>query len=470
MKWSHPELGDIEQMPVENQRWKGWKHLHEPRERWDGLLGFEDGVLLSRAKANGCPRRGWAHVGDRSERLAHSCVACMHRHHDRWWREAYGQALLDPRTVHGRSRRRGRPMLFASPRGIFIVLTAGGGRKVNTVYRPHPLGRSVLKTDRDFHDQALRRFEKETGVSTRDLNTGLARELRGPADVWLLALDVGAAQAGPGDIDQAMLDGAVERIRSAPHEWLDEARPDPEEVLSALEAALDESADPDDVVTVSAGVEDALVVLAAMGEVERRARLLESALDLVGWAPPAWLDLEPLARARVAESRGDVQMWWSGVVEACEGLEVSEAPIHDGGVPTTSTARLFAPSWWERWRAALEGVGARVRELVHPAAAGWELGAAQMSAAAGAWSVTPGRPLPRGARVFIVDADEPDGVDVTPDYEAGEPIWLLEQPGQEARIIVLTGGGSEASLAAALEAARGAEGAQVEVVRVTRPA
>lgn len=465
MKWNHPELGDIGEMREREQELKGWKHLYDPLERWEQLIGVSAETLHSQARANGCgewrrPLQGEWHPG-----LSRSCRRCLFRHHDQLWRDAYGEALLDPRSRIGRDRFwTGNPVVLASPRGVWLVLRLNGERVFNA-FRPHPPGRGVDWEEEDFAAEADRRFERNTGASMRDRSQLLQRQLKRPVDAWHLALAVAAAQLDPQPADAEALRDAIARLGALPRSVREEALPARGDLLDALEAVLDErNEELEDTTNVVLAMEDALVATEVLLGEGEAIQLQEALEGLVAWAPEAWLGLQPVVEARAQETAGAAQSWWRTVGETLSALELGGVqPIH---VPDSPLARLLtAPPWWERLTKKFSSLA---HGLVEPVALGIDVGVAQLGSDDELWEVT-GPELPAGVQLFVVDAKNPDGDPVTEDLVEKGPFWQLEVPGQEAYVVWIEGVSPCPDLVSALEQASRSPGARVQVALVSRP-
>ena len=465
MKWRHPQLGEVSEMQPEEQEVKGWKHLYDPLERWDQLFDTAIEKLHSQARANGC--REWRRrlKGMRHPRLARACRGRLHRHHDEFWRAAYAEALMSPESRIGKDRFwEGNPTVLASPRGVWLVLTPDGGRVFNA-FRPHPPGQGVNWEEHDFAAQAYRRFMQNTGTAMSDRSQQLQRVVTRPVDAWHLALVVGSALADPQPVEADALRDAMTRLRGLSESVRRAALPTQEDLLDALEGALDESSeDLEDATTAVLSVENALVAYELLLG-EAAAKQLHLVVEgLVAWAPESWLGLETAVAARREETVGVAQAWWETVDEVLAAILVSQAETVHSSVSTLAD-RLTTPPWWESWA---ERMSAVPHVLVKPLRMGVQTHAASLGVAEEPWDVRSSG-LPHGVQLFIVDADSPEGENVTGDVEDGGAIWLLEKPGQEAYVVRIEGIPSAVDLATALSQVGKTPGAQVFVSWISRP-
>ena len=462
MKWHHPKLGEVGEMRHREQEIKGWKHLYDPQERWDQLIDVPSEKLQSQSRANGC--KDWRRGSKPAP--ARPCRACLRRHHDDLWRSAYGEALMAPASRIGRDPSwRGNPIVLASPRGIWLVLTPDG-KRVFDAFRPHPYGQGVNWKEPDFVEQTYWRFDQITGAPMRDRSLQLRREVTRPVDAWHLALVVGAALAARQPTEVDALQDAIVRLQGLPLSTRLEALPRQEDLLDGLERALDESCeDPEEATTAVLAVEDALVAYEILLGGPEAERLREAVEELVAWAPESWLDLTSVVGARRQETVGVAQAWWETVDEVLGALLVSEAEtVH---TPSSFLAeRLTAAPWWQDW---MERLAELPHRMDQPAALGLHVAASHLDVVAGPWDVSTDAPLASGVQVFVVDQEFPLGESVTKEMEQGGLFWQLENPGQEAWFVRIEGVATFGSLASALAAASQEPGAVVTVVKVSRP-
>lgn len=353
--------------------------------------------------------------------------------------------------------------MLASPRGVWLVLRRTEER-VFDAFRPHPPGKGVDWEEEDFAVEANRRFARNTGASMRDRIQQLQRQVSRPVDAWHLALAVGAVQAAPQPEDGEALRDALARLRSLPERMRREALPAREDLLDALEGVLEEGGDDvDEATEVVLAIEDALVATEVLlGEAEAT-ELHEAVEGLAAWAPEAWLGLQRVVEVRERETVGAAQAWWRTVGEVLDALELGDVqPVH---APEAQLAdALTAPRWLERWMGRLSALG---QGFAEPRTLGMHVAVARLGAEAD-WEVAASG-LPPGVQIFIVDAEHPNGEDVTEDANDGGAIWLLEEPGQEACVVRVEGIPPAADLASALEKASRTPGSRVQVSLVSRP-
>jgi hypothetical protein len=465
MKWQHPVLGFVAEMNRWCQEVKGWKHLYAPSERWEQLIDEPLELLHSQARASGCP--AWEPPGRRHPKLSEPCRRRVYYHHDQLWRDVYGAELMATTDLIGRSRRRHRPIVLASPRGVWFVLEVPAGDAVFDVYRPHKPGEGVDWTEADFAAQARGRFRRETGMMTHTLNAELARQVQRPVDAWHLALAVGAARAASlPELREALAD-AEARLGAIDPQLRRDALPHREALLDTIEQGLNDESEALEEATVAVlAAEDALVATELLAGPSEAQALRDVIEDLVAWAPQAWLGLDELVRARGGETVGVAQAWWRFVDDVLGALMVSAVePVR---VPRATLAvRLTAPPWWQGWAARLDALGERVKQLVDPGTLHWDLAAEDLSDAQGVWDLVTDRELSPTSRVYVVEGDEAE--DVTDDYVAGQPFWQLENPGQEAYVLLFDGLDRPLSLDDALRAAADDAGIMVTTLRISRP-
>lgn len=463
MNWLHPQLGEIREMHRDEQEVKGWKHLYAPQEQWEQLTGVPAETLHSQARANGCGP--WRLPEKRGHpRLGGACRSCLYRHHDRIWREAYGEALMDPRSRIGADRLwTGTPTVLASPRGVWLVLRPTGDRVFNA-FRPHQLGKKVYWSEEDFAREAERRFRNRTSTAMSDRTRQLRRQVARPADVWHLALLVAEAQADPRPEEHTAVQDALATLAALPEPLRRDALPDEAVLVDALDGLLDAPLDdPNEAIDVVLAIEDALVGTEVLLGQAEAGRLREAVEGVAAWAPASWLALQHVVDTRELEVVGVAREWWQTFSDVLAALEVGEAPrVH---APQASLVDgLTAPPWWTRWATLVAEVS---RGLLEPRALGLRVGVGHLGGA-DEWEVSVPQ-LPASTQVFVVDAEHPEGEDVSEDAWSGGAIWLLEEPGQEACVVRIDGVPRTSSLAAALAQASDDPEAQVQVSLVSRP-
>lgn len=463
MRWSRPnDIGPFDPIPSRLQPRKVWRHLHSPVEGWENLVGVALAALVTQARAAGCPP--WV-PGKYAPSLRAAGADVLRRQHDEVWADVYGPILAHPETRCGRSQADGRWVLLA-PDGVFGVVTSEAPARVWTVYRPHPLGLTVSPSEEDFRCFATERWLRETGMSTTTLRSELERREPDALGIWRLARAVGAAEgdadggvAGARDAALAWLGGAAAEARAS-------AIPDRVALLDAVEAVLaDENAD---VSGVLLDLEDAVSVTRVLAGEIAKDDLVESIGALLDWCPPELSRMSGWIAERAAQGPIAARDLWARVGDAVVGAALKELPaVHR---PATSLAAILtAPPWWERWTHELARTSQDVVRTLLAPQAGWVVAAARLSSQGGAWDVVPPPALAKsGVRVFIVHADAPSGEDVTNDLAAGQPLWELDQPGDEVRAIIVEGAAVR-SLAEAFTAAERDSAVRITVVEINRP-
>lgn len=461
MIWEHPTIGRFSSMPEGLQPGKVWRHLHSPNEQWSELVGTDTAGLRAAARAQGCPP--WRGSGDYPW-FSPACVPILREHHDRFWAEAYGRLLLDPSARCGRSKVDNRWVVLA-PRGVYGVIAPGRPSSVLTIYRPHLRGLNVRLTEEHFAYEAAARWRKETEMPTSAARSELAQRVPDTAGLWRLAKAIGETESSTEPEVVAARREAETWLRAMPPALLASAVPERAALLDDLEEALrDEDAD---VVGALLGIEDAVVVTSVLAGASARDELVSALGDLLDWAPASWSRLAALPALRQASGAVSALSFWARAADAVEAATLQALPVVHRPAATLA-AILVAPPWWQRWARELAAVGEGLAASLTPSQGGWALAVGRMSGDGGAWDVVPPGDLTAGERVFVVDAEHTDGMDVTADLVAGQPIWELERPGDEIRVIVVRGA-TPGTLAEALAAAASGAPVHLDVIELSRP-
>jgi hypothetical protein len=487
MTWSHPELGPIRQMPRRHQAEHVWCHLYDPAERWGELAPADPRELHEEAVANGCPpfRPSKRHPPfDRHARRL------LQRHHDQAYGPAYRAELELPDTRWAVKRSDPERWVARSPRAVIIIVVLNPSPWVLTAYRPLPPLPSVGWSEDDAQAQADYVFEKETGMAA-DQPTRLAQDLvrfaqaggGTPRDAWWLALAVARARAR---VQQApALEGPLKAAENALAAGLEAAR---EAISGALVAddVLDRLAEglkdehPAAAEMALSDLEDALLVLDTLELDSAASDMLERASSLLAWLPAAFTPLGAQAALRMGDlgNQGSAAALWSAVEECLEGAQLrASAPVRRPAASLVDSL-LPAPGLLDR----LAGLAARSSGT----ARGWldqQLATFDVRAPAPVmgqaaqpdlpWPLI-GQLAPSGLwlRAFVVDAEYPDGYDVTDLALApGATLWQLEQPGQVAHVVVVAASTEVPgdTLAEVLDAVEQRDDAVVLFRRLTRP-
>lgn len=454
--WMHPELGEVAELSDKAKPLKAWNHVLKVSEDWAALTGVAHAAAVSLADQAECPSWG-RHEGRVLPRgWPTTCFCCLHALHDDVWRSVYGRELMET-TKLGNQRRNPKRRMLSTPRGCIIVVQQGC---IISVYRPHPPGLNVPFSEQDFIEQADYVLDKNTGARTMTAQQALRRALDHPTPVWHVSLALGHARATGGWTEEEC-QRVQQRLKRVPAAVKASLVPSAE-LFDSLEAAQDET-DSSELEPVVDGLADWLVVTELLhGNTSARA-ILEHAAALVTLAPPAWLALQPLVTDRAAEARGVAADWWVELDEMLGALRLAEVPAVHLAEATLAQKVAAEPVWAAMW-APLQALEARAIQATRPtlAARVAELGSDS------ATGVTATGPLPDGARVFMVDAEHPEGEELTDEWEADEVIWELDHPDVPTWLVTVYGGVPGTTLAAVLEAAAADPNARVEVAPVHR--
>jgi hypothetical protein len=214
----------------------------------------------------------------------------------------------------------------------------------------------------------------------------------------------------------------------------------------------------------------AIRVLEVLGRVDDAAVLASRAADLIDWAPESWWPLSQLAAARLMNSSGNSAVFWERVQGALDALVLDALPQPEHHAADAGGWWNSVADWCRPIGALLKGFGDRLTEFGADEA-GWATAQVAMRAAGGAHSVYPPASLAgkSDVRVFVVDPREPEPVDMTSAALSRQPVWELEEAGDEIRIIVITNAPDADSLSDAIAQAKDRPASSIQVVRVSRP-
>ena len=320
-----------------------------------------------------------------------------------------------------------------------------------------------------------------------------------PEDMWRVAVLLGRAAQLPAPSEQVtVLADQASRTGLGRQALAGASRPSPADLLDILDAALLEGDDPaGPLADALLELDDLLTVLQLEGHATEAESLAAQAEALVALAPrgPAALVDWAARRAATVAAAAPAGRLWSAVASASATAVLEAVPtlrpvtgrnVHAildragaGGQrrhPIRGTARL--PELRDRL-VRLQGRG--------PAAARAWLTQQLMTLEARApapvmgrserpevpWSLV-GRVTPAGRwfRAFVIDAEYPDGYDVTHLAEApGAALWHLERPGQEAQVVLVTASVAVPgeSLAEVIDAAEQRDDAVAATKSLSRP-
>jgi len=461
--WMHPKLGRIEPIPPKLQPKKVWAHFYDPAEHWERLTthhltgmrsAAERIVGSSRAACPGLPRLG--------ARLRDPVYRLLQEHHELAYGPAYLAEMASTQTewtlgmdVQHRHR-------ACTPRGVFVVVQLDEPSWVVTAYRPHPPVQGVDWQEADFVRQARKKFEREAYMNLERMAQVAAENLARvtgarPAsvnDLWWLASAVGYGQALEDSAEVRALLPAAEADLSAVEPSLVTALVDAldwEGTLDRIAKGLEDDR-LEELESALEAAEELLVVGETLGAEEQR-RFLTQIEDLLPWLPAQWVHLVELAAARSRVFGGDRnlagELWESVADQAMGALVRASIPVVVREPAILASELLAQVPKWRRWQAQVVGLPARAAESVRvwvnrslsgirvlppaPAMGGGEQ--------AEAWEV---RGLPASgdvlARVFVVDAQNPDGYEVTDHFVPADGyLWRIDNDGDAALVIVVAG-------------------------------
>ena len=460
MTIEHDDIGSVLPLSEDWRARKTWRHFHSPTERWSALAGVDTERLRNAAPTRGCPP--WRGGGDYPS-LKQACEVHLRQEHDAKWVAVYERELTQRGTRCGPSRRGCDRFVLVSPSGVLAVVSSGPRRHLRTVFRPHPLGVSVVLTEPQRAEHAWNCWVWETGMKVPNRREQLSRELLDAGDVWLLARAVAACDVSAEEGLAAALERARQRLSAVDPTLRAQATPVAETLADRMQAALEES----DPVDALLEIEDALAVLEVLSGPLAAGAVLNELQVLLEWAPETWSAVVPIASARAGEITGVAATFWEAVEESVVAATV-HASAEPRLEPATLVGRVLPEPWWASWASRLRAIP---NAVVRPFAdlSGTHLGVGHVGHGDDAWVVRgPKEWGSPGTRVFIVDADYPMGFEVTNQATERASLWSLEQPGQRAQIIVVRGAEGR-SLDELLSAAAASTDAAVEYFEVSRP-
>lgn len=451
MRWRHPELGEVAPIKRAHQPAKVWKHLYDPAERWGQLSAADPQRLHDEAVEAGCPV---FRVSSFRPRFHWRVRRLLERHHDLAYGPAYASELGDPRTRWGPKCSDATRWVGRSPNSVVGIVAASPVVRVLTAYRPLPPIPGVGWSDEDFRRQADYVFEKETGLDptsaqrlAEELQRVHLREAATMQDCWWLALAVargrGADSVAP-EV-QVALEKAERSLASTPDalraELVRSVR------LGVLVDRLSDGlkqTEPEDVECVLSDLEDALLVLDALGAVDEVATLVEQAGSLIHWTPPEFMVLAAQARhrLRMLPGGGAAAQLWAAVEESVTGAALRDAApmlrpkarLVDLLVPDMSVLERVAAIGATGIGAGRSWLGQQLDGLVLRG----PVPIMGRDASTEPWLVRGEGTLESSLRMFAVDAEYPDGYDITALASVpGAALWQLERPGQAVTFVLV---------------------------------
>lgn len=487
MRWSHPELGLVEPIKRAHQPQKVWKHLYDPAERWESLAPINPQRLHAEAVAAGCPpfQPSGVHAPFDWRVSRH-----LQRHHDAAYEPAYSSELAADGTRWAAKWSDGGRWVARTPNAVIGVVSMTPRARVVTAYRPLPPLPGVGWGEDDFQRQADYVFEKETGMEPAALQR-LAQDLLRQAekgattvpDGWWLALSVakGRSQVAQTPELRGPLDAAEAALARLDRELGDELvrGVDRDTLLDRLAEGFKE-AEPEDAEHALSDIEDALLVLEVLDAHNEVGALLEKVSSLVAWTPADFAALARHAQQRQGTlgQTGAASAMWAAVDESLAGAEVRTTTPARRPTASLLDELVPRPSLLDRV-AAWAGQGADATGTwLSAQLAGFDvrppvpvMGGAKSTT--GPWSVVGNlAPGARRLRAFAVDAEYPDGYEVTNwTVKPGAALWQLERPGQDVVIVLVSADGAlpDGPLSELLNDARGRDDVVVATRRFTRP-
>lgn len=461
--WTHPSLGSIELIPRKLCPRKVWAHFYDLREHWERLCTVD--VASMRLEAEhivGAARASQSVLPPLAGEQSHRAMDLLLSHHDGTYAPAYASEMSSPETVWTSSMDAMRRHRALTPRAVFIVVQLGLPRSwVVTAYRPHPPVQGVDWDEAELRRHGVWYFHKETGVNVDELAPAVVQNLRRSSsppstakELWWLASAVGYGRLlrHVPEVHHAL--PAAEAILSGTStSLLEELRRalDWESLVGRLADALEE-ARPEDLEGVLAEAEELLAVAAAVGAESAAEAFCDEAEMLLPWLPAEWAHIAVRARHRVRAVAAEpslVMRLWTAVEDA--GTAALAREVAPSVRPASRLADDLIPQQprWFSWRDRIQDLATRAST----AATTWieqsieGLTIAPLAPTMGAsdrandsWALR-GRPAPGAPhfRVFVVEAEHPDGSEVTGQFteEDGE-LWRLGEH-EQALVVIIAG-------------------------------
>ena len=489
-------LGSICPIPPERCPKKVWKHLYDHRERWDRLCDGD--IAAMRAEAELIVKQARAsteelpHLPERQKtRVSELLIA----HHETVYAPTYMSELAEVETVWTPNMNAEHRHFALTPRSIFVVVQLEQPVPwVVTAFRPHPAHSTLITDEQDLQQYGRDYFERRTLMSVEELASTTARHLARFTEPpqTMMALWSLAAAVGYGRLLQHM--PAVQQVLQPAEDALGQTPPALvqalrqgfawDELLDQLSGALQETR-PEEFEHVLTSAEELLLVAESVGDAQAAAAFADEAQCLVAWMPPEWSHLGDQARWRAqvfGASAAPAGLLWQTVEEASV-----EALMRDATPTIRPAARLVdalfgAPASQPVWKERLDGLVRSLGVSADNAIAslkGWlddmigEVSLAPLAPAMGSaesqaqeWVVR-GRLVPDAPetfRAFIVDADSPEGYEVTEALTYAEDLWSMASHERACLVIIAADAPLKGqSMAEVFEGASGIAGVAVRV-------
>lgn len=363
------------------------------------------------------------------------------KHHDLAYAPAYLEDMVAPDTEWTPTMDKRFRHHALTPRSIIIAVQLEEPTSfVVTAFRPHPPTRGVRWTEAEFRRQSTYYFQTMLRTEINDIASLAAQRLTQASahpptsvqDAWWLASAVGFARLLP---EHSMLRGELSRasdllatldepLRAQLGRALDWNR-----TLGRLADGLRDDR-PESLEYALANAEELLIVAAVIDERQAATEFLANALTLLPQLPADWNHLTKPARARCSLLGGEESLpgrLWTAVVAA---------------------ATNPAPSLLHQWQRRVASLGANastaIRDWIHEGlnTVSVVTVAPAMTAApehSAGWQVR-ARPTEEldHFQAFIVDAEHPDGYEITDVFHATDGyLWQLERADETALIILV---------------------------------
>lgn len=460
--WQHAVVGEVDFLPPLCRPKKVWKHLFDPAEHWERICAQDLGAARREAEAVlGYSRKEKSelpYVDGGQWQRARQLLA---QHHDAIYGPAYQAEMNSPETRWGPMNAHQR-VAGLTPRSVWLVVELGSPSCVITAFRPHPPTQGVDWDEADFRRHALSRFnmlqytdmdaENLVRATVENLRRAVTIAPRSVRELWWLASATGYGRMlSKHAAVFAVLPAAEANLRGADLRLVAELRAVLDwdacsrELASGLKEESSEAAE-----QALATAEELLAVATTIGAEVQADLFCADAEALIAWAPAAWTHLANYAAGR-CRAFGDADnialRLWNALDTAVLGAALrQEEPVVR---PTAQLVDAILPQvapwyWWTQQVAALaSNMGTALGEWVHKCCEALTVrrpAPALGGTRAALWEIhgQPATNAPAHYRVFVVDADHPEGHEVTNTFTNSDGhLWDLEKAADRAVVLVI---------------------------------
>ena len=455
-------LGRVNELPRSRRVVKTWKHCLAPTERWEQIVGAR--VVEMRGAAERSLGSHWCDIS--AEELDGASRVLVEHLHDDALAAAYLAEAGHPESLVGPGRLDPSRWLVATPRGAFLVAVATPPAHFITIYRPQPPLKDVLLDEADFARHARVRWEAQVvraAMTTSDASplhdlVLLQNDpLESPLSCWRYITAIARSRRlALDDAGTELIAEASARVAARCSSIVQVLAPhlDLEGTIADLTRAVD-AEEEDQAIDALLRVEELVECCELLRRPATVRSLVEAARDAVRPAASHLPTVLAFAVGRGAGAKGAARELWSAlsVLVAMEEArsEVMARSTHPGTIARSVLDRVSP-----RPTSVIELLAARVASLTSDAVRVlWDLRPV-LDPALGEdeqeLHLDVVAPLVSAPRVFVVDADNPQGEEL--DVERHDDHWRCEgwrmRPGEEALVVVVRGAPDRGDLDALL--------------------